>query len=141
LTPDLEAELRQTYRATVILAAAMLVSVFVYAGVVDLLPRLAPSSEPSADPGTVELLRQVFRGLALVSFLALAWLGARVRRPASEPRARLARLKALTTVGLALAESDRALWARSLLLEPRSHRLLLSAPRLPPLLHRRLPTP
>ncbi len=101
----LEEDLNRTYRVTVILSLAMIVSVFIYAGIVELLLRLAPSSEPSAEPGTVELFRKVFRGLALVNFLALAWLGGRARRPVGEPLARLARLKTLTTVGLALAES------------------------------------
>ena len=101
----LDEELNRTYRATVILAVAMIASVFVYAGIVELLPRLAPPDASSAAPGPVELFRKVFRGLALANFLALAWLGARTRRPIGEPLARLARLKTLTTVGLALAES------------------------------------
>jgi F0F1-type ATP synthase membrane subunit c/vacuolar-type H+-ATPase subunit K len=102
---DLENKLGQAHRATVILAVAMIASVFIYAGIVELLPRLPPSSEPPAEPGTVELFRKIFRGLALANFLALAWLGGRARRPVGEPHARLARLKTLTTVGLALAES------------------------------------
>ena len=101
----LDEDLNRTYRATVILAVAMIASVFVYAGIVELLPRLAPSDGSSAEPGPVELFRKVFRGLALANFLALAWLGARARRPVGEPQARLARLRILTTVGLALAES------------------------------------
>ena len=101
----LDEELNRTYRATVILAVAMIVSVFIYAGIVELLPRLAGSSESPVERGMVELLRKVFRGLALVNFVALAWLGGRARRPVGEPLARLARLKTLTTVGLALAES------------------------------------
>ena len=105
MTPDIEDKLEQSYRMTVILAVAMIVSVFIYAGIVELLPRLALSHEPSAEPAMVELLRKVFRGLALVNFLALTWLGGRARRPVGEPLARLARLKTLTTVGLALAES------------------------------------
>ena len=102
---DLEDKLSRAHRTTVILAVAMIVSVFIYAGIVELLPRLAPGSAPAAEPGTVELLRKVFRGLAWFNFLALAWLGSRVRRPVGEPVARLAKLKTLTTVGLALAES------------------------------------
>lgn len=105
MTPDLEGKLDQAYRTAVFLAVAMIVSVLLYAGVVELLSRLAPSREPAAAPATVEVLRNVFRGLALVNFLALAWLGGRARRPAGEPEARLARLRALTIVCLALAES------------------------------------
>jgi len=101
----LDEDLNRNYLATVILAVAMIASVFVYAGIVELLPRLAPSSEVAAEPGTVELFRKVLRGLALVNFLALAWLGGRARRPVGEPLARLAKLKTVTTVGLALAES------------------------------------
>ena len=102
---DLEDELSQAYRTTVILAVAMIVSILVYAGVVELLPRLARGSAPAAEPETVELLRKIFRGLGLANFLALAWLGSRGRRPVGEAVARLAKLKTLTTVGLALAES------------------------------------
>ncbi len=105
MTPDLEGKLDQAYRTTVILAVAMIASVFLYAGVVELLPRLAPSGPPSGDAGTVGLLRQVFRGVALVNFLALAWLGGRARRPIGEPPVRLAKLRSLTTVSLALAEA------------------------------------
>lgn len=105
MTPDLEDKLDQDYRVTVIVAVAMIVSVFLYAGVVELLNRLTPSAGPTADPGTVEVWRKVLRGLALVHFLALAWLGRRTRRPEGEPSARLARLKTLTIVRLALAES------------------------------------
>jgi hypothetical protein len=83
----------------------MIVFVFLYAGIVEILLRLAPSGGPPVDPDTVELLRQIFRGLALVNFLALAWLGGRARRPAGEPEACLARLRTLTIVCLALAES------------------------------------
>jgi hypothetical protein len=101
---DREGELSQAYRSTVILAVPMIVSVFVYAGIVELLPRLA-SSEPAAEPATIELLRNVFRGLALANFLAAAWLGSRPPRPAGEPRAHLLKLKSWTIVGLALAES------------------------------------
>ena len=102
---DLEDTLAQAYRATVVLAVAMIAPVFVYAGIVELLPRLAPYSEPAMEPAMVGLLRNVFRGLALVNFLAAAWLGGRPPRPAGEALARLAKLKTLTTVGLALAES------------------------------------
>ena len=105
MTPELEDQLGQTYRVTVILAAVMIGSVFLYAGLVELLPRLDTAPGPSADSETVELVRQVFRGLALVNFLALAWLGGRIRRPVGEPVARLASLKSLTIVRLALAES------------------------------------
>jgi F0F1-type ATP synthase membrane subunit c/vacuolar-type H+-ATPase subunit K len=105
VAPDLDDELSQAYRAAVILSVAMIASVLVYAGVVEILPRLAPANEPAMDSETVELLRKLFRGLALVNFLAAAWLGGRPHRPAGEPLARLAKLKTLTTVGLALAES------------------------------------
>jgi F0F1-type ATP synthase membrane subunit c/vacuolar-type H+-ATPase subunit K len=105
VTRDLEDKLSQAYRTTVILSAAMIASVFVYAGLVELLPRLAPSSAAAAEAATVELLRKVFRGLALVNFLALAWLVNRAGRPVGEPLLRLSKLKTLTTVGLALAES------------------------------------
>ena len=71
---DLDHQLSQAYRAMVILAVAMIASVLIYAGIVELLPRLAPSSGASVEAGTVDLLRQVFRGLALVNFLALSWL-------------------------------------------------------------------
>lgn len=104
MTPDLEDKLNQVHRVTVIVAVAMIVSVFLYAGVVELLNRLDPSAGPFADPETVELWRQVLRGFALVHFLALAWLG-RARGAVGEPLARLARLKNLTIVRLALAES------------------------------------
>ena len=102
---DLDHQLSQAYRAMVILAVAMIASVLIYAGIVELLPRLAPSNGASVEAGTVDLLRQVFRGLALVNFLALSWLSGRARKPVGEPLVRLARLKTLTTVGLALAES------------------------------------
>jgi F0F1-type ATP synthase membrane subunit c/vacuolar-type H+-ATPase subunit K len=105
VAPDLDDKLIQTHRATAILSVAMIASVLVYAGVVEILPRLAPASEPDIAPATVELLRKLFRGLALVNFVGAAWLGGRPQRPAGEPLARLAKLKALTTVGLALAES------------------------------------
>lgn len=105
MTPGLEETLDRTYRITVIVAVAMIASVLMYAGVVELLKRLAPASGPSAEPGTVELLRQVFRGLTLVHFLALAWLGGRARRPEGKPLARLQGLKTLTMTSLALAES------------------------------------
>ncbi len=97
--------LERRYRTTAIVAVAMIASVLMYAGVVELLIRLAPASGPSAEAGTVELLRQVFRGLALFHFIALAWLGGRARRPEGQPPARLQRLKTLTIVSLALAES------------------------------------
>jgi hypothetical protein len=83
----------------------MVASVFVYAGIVELPPRLAPASEPPMELVTVDLLRKLFRGLALVNFVGAAWLGGRPQRPAGEPLARLAKLKTSTTVGLALAES------------------------------------
>jgi F0F1-type ATP synthase membrane subunit c/vacuolar-type H+-ATPase subunit K len=105
VAPGLEDKLSQAYRSTVILAVAMIASVLVYAGVVEILPRLAPAIEGAMDPATVERLRKLLRGLALVNFLAAAWLGGRPQRPSGEPLARLARLKTLTVVGLALAES------------------------------------
>jgi hypothetical protein len=105
LSPDLDDKLSQAYRAVVILSVAMIASVLVYAGVVEILPRLAPASEPPMEPVTVDLLRKLFRGLALVNFVGAAWLGGRPRRPAGEPLARLAKLKTSTTVGLAFAES------------------------------------
>ena len=89
---------------TVILASAMILSILLYAGVVEILQRLAPS-EPLAEPRTAELLRRIFRGLALANFLGIAWLRGRARQTKGEPLARLARLKTLTTVCLALAEA------------------------------------
>jgi hypothetical protein len=104
VTADVEEKLDQTYRVTLILAIAMIASVLMYAGVVELLSRLAPAT-PASDPETVELLRQVFRALALVQFVALAWLGGRARRPEGSTSERLQRLKTLSLVCLALAES------------------------------------
>ena len=54
MAPDLDDKLSQAYRATAILSAAMIASVLVYAGVVEILPRLAPASEPGMEPATVE---------------------------------------------------------------------------------------
>ncbi len=105
MAPDLDDKLSETYRAAVILAVAMIASVLLYAGIVEILPRLAPGSEPGMEPATVALLRTLFRGLALVHFLAAAWLGGHPQRPAGEPSARLAKLKVLAIVGLALGES------------------------------------
>jgi hypothetical protein len=105
VTPELEGKLDRAYRVTVILTVAMIVSVFLYAGIVEILPRLAPSGAPPMEPDTVEILRQIFRGLALVNFLSLAFLGKRAHRAEGEAFLRLARLKSLTTVRLALAES------------------------------------
>lgn len=105
MAPDLDAKLSQVYRATVVLALAMIASVLVYAGTVEILPRLAPSSEPAMEPATVERLRNLFRGLAIVNFLAAAWLGGRPHRPAGDPQTRLQKLRTRTAVGLALAES------------------------------------
>jgi hypothetical protein len=105
LSPDLDDKLSQAYRAVVVLSVAMIASVVVYAGVIEILPRLAPASEPGMEPATVELLRKIFRGLALVNFVAAAWLGGRPPRPAGQPPARLAKLKTLTLVSLAVAES------------------------------------
>ncbi|HJS72989.1 MAG TPA: hypothetical protein VJ921_01790, partial [Vicinamibacteria bacterium] len=69
------------------------------------LNRLVPVSSPPTDAATVDTLRQVFRGLALVHFVALAWLAPRARRPEGLKPARLQRLKTMTLVCLALAES------------------------------------
>ena len=77
LTPELDGKLEEAYRQTITIAGAMVVSVLLYAGVVAILNRLAPLTSPPADAGTVETLRQVFRGLALVHFLTVAWLAGR----------------------------------------------------------------
>jgi len=101
---ELEEKLNQAYRVTAIIAGALVASVLVYAGVVELLDRLNPSVEPM-DRATRHLLRQVFRGLSLASFPLLAWLRGRSGQPGAEPLARLERLRTLTLIRLALAES------------------------------------
>src|SRR3990172_1071275 len=85
---DLENKLDTAYRTAVIVAVAMVASVLMYAAVVEFLRRMAPA-EPSAASDMVELLRQIFRGLAFVTFLALAWLGTRTPQSEGDPQARL----------------------------------------------------
>lgn len=92
------------YRATVVVAIAMVASVLMYAGIVEFLGRVSPA-EPAAVPEMVPLLRQIFRGLALVTFLFLAWLGTRPAQSDGDPPARFGRLRSRTVLGLALAES------------------------------------
>ena len=104
LTPELDGKLEEAYRQTITIAGAMVVSVLLYAGVVAILNRLAPLTSPPADAGTVETLRQVFRGLALVHFLAVAWLAGRPRQLEGPKPQRIQRLKAKTLMCLALAE-------------------------------------
>jgi hypothetical protein len=99
-----DGDLEQSYRATVIMAAAMGFSVLLYAGIVELLHRLMPSP-PLAEPGMLESLRQILRGLALVHLVALAWLGRRSKASEGTRAVRIQRLRALALVGLALAEA------------------------------------
>jgi hypothetical protein len=98
-------EVEQVYRITAVVAVAMVVSACFYAGIVEFLTRTAPSAEPAAPQETIDLLRQVFRGLALLQFLALTWLRNRPHPGVGEPRARLAKLRTFTIARLVLAES------------------------------------
>jgi hypothetical protein len=84
---DLENKLGQAHRATVILAVAMIASVFIYAGIVELLPRLPPSSEPPAEPGRSSFSERFF-GASLWP-ISWRWPGsaaARVGRSVSRTR-------------------------------------------------------
>lgn len=105
MTPGIDHQLDRVYRVTAIVSVAMVVSAVFYAGIVEILSRSLPSGEPVAERETIDLLRQIFHGLALVQFLVLVWLRGRSGRADGEPLARLARLRTLTMIRLALAES------------------------------------
>jgi hypothetical protein len=107
-------ELKKTYRVAVIVGLALMAGLFVYAGVVELVPRdRALGSEPALTKDQLLLMKGVLVGLSVLLYFAIALVrdrmapAPRLGRPLSEAEAVSVRQRLLVAsiVSFALAEA------------------------------------
>jgi F0F1-type ATP synthase membrane subunit c/vacuolar-type H+-ATPase subunit K len=94
-------ELRRVYRLAVIIGVAMISSLLIYVFIVEFLKVRVPIHAPSS---TVDLLRYLFFGMAIVDFFVIKFLRGQMVSGAPSP-AKIQKLLSMTILTYALCES------------------------------------